>query len=451
MSPPFSVPAIFVGLISLTFATPGIAQTSSTELPSIKGTLTLMQTLQIGLKNNLMLSAVREDINAALQETRIAKSQMRPQLSANVYTSFGDYGNILSSAGNVTPTNYLSVPSQGFADLNLTLMVPLYTNGRLQAGVRTARERERATLADVGGVEQETMLRITDAYYRTLLAGELAKTAQARLDADNELVKNTQALFSAGKGLEASVLRSKAERADAQRALTTSRNTERKALLDLKTVMGVRLDSEIVPADTLTFTPLKNDLLTEIANAQKERPELRAAKLRASAFSGVTQSRQGAQGVQVYGMAMADGFTSGANRTREGYTVALVVSLPVFDGGQRKAETSLARAQQRRAEAEARDLELRVENEVRQAWLDVETAEENYRTAQSALLSAKSAYDVTTLRVQNGKGLLVEQLDALASFTLAQSNLAQSLYDHALSVSRLRRATGKPTLQKDQR
>ncbi len=126
-------------------------------------------------------------------------------------------------------------------------------------------------------------------------------------------------------------------------------------------------------------------------------------------------------------MAMADGFTSHPQGTREGYTVGVVLSLPLMDGGQRRAETAQARARQERAEAEARDLELRVAVEVQQAWLDVQTAAENYRTAQAALQAAQAAYDVTALRVQNQKGLLVEQLDALAALTQARGNVAQAL------------------------
>ena len=127
------------------------------------------------------------------------------------------------------------------------------------------------------------------------------------------------------------------------------------------------------------------------------------------AATAQVRSARGSQGPQVAGMAMADGFTSHPQGTREGYTVGIVLSLPLLDGGQRRAETAQARARQERADAEARDLELRVAVEVQQAWLDAQTAAENYRTAQAALRAAQSAYEVTALRVQNQKGLLVEQ------------------------------------------
>ena len=420
------------------------AQTLGAGRPTLVGPLSVARAVQTGLRENLMLRAAHADVAAAAAETRVAKSQTQPQVSANTYLSYGDFSNILSTAPSVAPTNYLSVPAQGFADQNLTLLAPLYTSGRLSNLVRAASLRERAVTQDVGAVQAETGLRIKEAYYRALLAGEVIKVAQSRVDADIELVRNAQALFTAGKGLEASVRRGEAERADADRALTTARNNQAKALLDLKAAMGVQLDSDITLADPLTFLPPAGDLAKQLADAAQTRPELLASRSRVQAAEAQTRSVRGSQGPQVAGMAMADGFTSHPLGTREGYTVGIVISLPLLDGGQRKAETAQARAHAERADAERRDLELRVANEVTQAWLDVSTAAENYRSAQTGLQSAQASYDVTALRVQNQKGILVEQLDALAAVVQARGNVAQALYDHALAVARLQRAVGRP-------
>ncbi len=414
------------------------------DRPQQNGPLTLAQAIQIGLRENLMIRAADADVRAAGEDTRIARSQTRPQVSANTTLSFGDYNNILYTAGNVTPANYLSVPSQGFADQNLTLMAPIYTSGRLQAGVQAAAQRERAMILDAGGVRAEIALRITDAYYRALLGLENVKAAQARVEASAALVQTTRALFEAGKGLESSVRRVQAEQADAQRVLTTARNTQAKALLELKAAMGIRLDSDVTLRDALTFTVPTGDLAAQLADAARLRPELLAIRSRAQSAQSQTRSVRGSQGPQIYGMAMADGFTSHPQGTREGYTIGVVLSLPLVDGGQRRAESAQARARQERANAEASDMELRVGVEVQQAWLDVQTAAENYRTAQAALASAQSAYDVTALRVRSQKGLLVEQLDALATVTQARGNVAQALYDHSIANARLARAVGRP-------
>ena len=436
--------AALTALLGAVLAAPAGAQTLGEDRLQIQGALTVAQAVQTGLHENRMLRASRADVKAAAESTKIARSQTRPQLSANSYLTYGDSSNIFSSAPNVMPINSMIVPPSSFADLNFMLMIPLYTGGHLEHQVRAAAERERAATLDVSGAEAETALRIREAYYRALLAAAELTTAQARVEAAEEMGKTTRALFDAGKGLESAVQRVSAEQADARRMLTTARNSQAKALLDLKAAMGVRLDSDIRLADALAFTPPSGDLNSQLVDAARTRPELLSARARLAAAGYQTSAVRGSQRIQVAGVAMADGFTSRSMGTREGYSVGLVISMPLLDGGQRRAETAQARAQEERARAEAEDLELRVANEVQQAWLDVQTAAENYRNAQAALQAAQSAYEVTALRVQNQKSLLVEQLDALAALTQAHGNGAQALYDHSLAAARLRRAVGRP-------
>jgi outer membrane protein TolC len=443
---PAAIPLAGIGcaLLRLIVPAPVAAQTLGADRPQIQGPLTLAQAIRVGLSSNLMVAAAHADIRAAEAEKSAAISQTRPQVSANTYVSQGNTGNILATVGNVMPPNTLNVPQKGFADQNLTLMVPLFTGGRLQALVRAAAARERAVVADLDGVRAETSLQIKEAYYHTLLAVERVKAAKARVDATTEMVRTTQAQYAAGKGLEAAVRRVEAERAAAQRDLTFASTAQTKALLDLKMAMGVRLDSDITLTDPLVFAPPSGDLNSQLAAAVQTRPALLASRARLAALRQQTGAARAAQGPQVYGMAMADGFTSQPTGTRSGYTLGAVLSLPLLDGGQRRAETAQVQAQQERAEAELRDLELRVANEVQQAWLDLAAAAENYRTALSGLQAAQAAYNVTALRVQNQKGLLVEQLDALAALTLARGNVAEALFDHMLAAARLQRAIRRP-------
>src|SRR5262249_42079519 len=142
---------------------------------------------------------------------------------------------------------------------------------------------------------------------------------------------------------------------------------------------------------------------------------------------------RGSLGPQVFGAAMGDAFTTDDMGRNSGGTVGIVASIPLFDAGQRRAELGQAQAMRKRGELELKDIELKVAAEVRQAWLDVDTAAQNYKTAQAAVLSAQSAYDVVVLRVQNQKGILVEQLDALAALTQARTNLAQALYENSIA------------------
>lgn len=419
------------------------AQALAQDRPPIRGPLSVRQAIEMGLRYGLDVRAMQAEAQAAQEETRAARAMTRPQVSANTYLTTGDSPNMVPSSPGVLPSSALMVPPRAFADQNLALMVPLYTGGRLGSLVRAASERERAAQASVGEEQAATALMIRDAYYRALLADEMIKVAEARVNAAQELVRNAQAQFEAGKGIEASVHRAQAELADAQRMRTSAQNDRAKMLLELKATMGVRLDSEITLSDTLAFMPPTGDVEASLAEAARHRPELQAARARLAATGAQVGAAKGSLQPQVYGAAMADAFASRAMRSGTAYTVGVTISLPLFDAGQRRAEVAQARAMRARAEAELRNTELRVANEVRQAWLDVETAAQNYRTAQAALQAAQSAYEVIALRVQNQKGILVEQLDALAALVQARANRAQALYEHSIAHARLLRAIGR--------
>jgi outer membrane protein len=413
-------------------------------LPRISGPLSVQQAVDTALKGNLDVQAMQSEAAAASQETRAARAMTRPQVSANTYLSASSMPALLGSSPGVTPANTFIAPGRTIADQNLTLMVPLYTGGRLSSLVKAASGRESAAKAGIATAQADAALMVRGAYYRVLFAAEMVKVAQARLDAATEMVRVTKVQFEVGKTIEATVARAEAEQADAQRMLTTARNDQAKMLLDLKRAMGVRLDSEITLSDALTIGAYTSELSADLTEALRVRPELASSRARVDAAAAQLDAAKGSVKPQIYGSAMADAFAPGDMGRYSGATVALSMSFPLIDGGQRRAEIGQMEAMRRRSEAEQKDMQLRVAAEVRQARLDVESAEQNYRTAQAAVQSSQTAYDVIVLRVQNQKAILVEQLDALAALIQTRTNLAQSLFEHSVALARLRRAIGRP-------
>lgn len=414
------------------------------DRPRLSGPLSLQDAVDAAVRGNLELQAMRFEADAARQETRATKAMTRPQISANTYLSSGDMTNILSTPPGSFPSNALMVPPKRFIDQNLTLMVPLYTGGKLGSQVKAVSQRENAARANVSAAEADAVLMVKEAYFSVQLAGEMVKVAEARKDASSELGAVTRAQFEAGKSIQASVTRTDAERADAERMLASARNDRAKMLLELKRVLGVQLDSDITLSDALAMIPPAGDLNTHLSEAARSRPEIEAARARAESAKAQLGSAKGAYRPQVYGAAMADAFSAADMDKRVGGTVGIVVSFPLFDFGQHSAEIRQMEAMLRRSETELKDVQLRVAMEVRQARLDVETAEANYRAAESMAQSFKEAYDVMVLRVENQRSILVEQLDALAALTQSRANLAQALFDHSIAVARLQRAIGRP-------
>ncbi|MCO5297837.1 MAG: TolC family protein [Fimbriimonadaceae bacterium] len=405
--------------------------------------LSLADALAYGQKHNPVLRASEAAVAAARADANAAKGRLLPQLSASAWASQGDMPNMLRSAMGVDPASMVRAPQGEFFDANLMLMAPLHTGGWLSGKAAAASARERAARAETADARAEVSLRIREAYLRALVGADLVATQQARVRAAEAMVANARAQMEAGRGIEATVQRAEAELAEARRGETSAENARRKALLDLLETMGAPLDQSPELADALEGTRPRPTLEYSLAQADAARGELQAARRRLEAGRGDAESASGALHPQIYGFAMGDAFSPRDAMGRQaGVTFGVVVSVPIFDGGTRSAEAAGARSIVAQAQAEVDRVRLQVEKEVRQAWLDLETADRNLESAEAELAASQAAYDVIALRVQTGKGILVEQLDALTSLTRARSNRALALYDQGLALAHLDRAIG---------
>jgi outer membrane protein TolC len=407
--------------------------------PRLEGPLTLEQAIRAAETNSPTLQAARAEVEAAGQGTRAARARRAPQVSANGFAATSKPGAILTGAPGVMPQATMALPTGQTGLFNLMLMIPLFTGGVLESQTWAATAQERAARGELAEMAGETSLMVREAYLMALLTAENVVREETRVAAAEEMARTTRARFEAGKDIQASVQRAEAEQAMARRELTMARNEQAKAMLALKAAMGVDLQSPVTLPDRLGLAAPAGTLDDFIRIGRERRGSLLAARARVEVARAEARGAEGALRPQVYGTAMSDTST---DRMMSGGTLGVTVSFPLFDAGERRADVRRMRAMQARAEGLVRQAELNVERDVRQAWLDVLTAEENARSAQSSVESAQAAYDVVRLRVEAGKGILLEQLDALQVLVRARADLARALYDHSLARARLDRAAG---------
>jgi outer membrane protein TolC len=398
----------------------------------------LAEALQIAQQNSPVLKAAKSDVDGANAGAKAARAGTLPQLSVNGFATSGNNGSIVGSSPKVDPQVWMLAPTGGFVDGNLALMVPIFAP-RLQAVAGSASWQARAAMGDLSEARADLVLQVTEAYDRVLLARQIVLSEQAAVIAGSELVRTTQALFDSGKGIEATVQRSFAELSGAQRALTTARNEEAKSLIDLAAAMNVDFAKPLDPSDAFVVGDRPLSLDAALAKAKASRGVLLAARARMQAASADIRAAEGQRRPQLYGSLMGDT----TNRSdMGGLSAGLTLSYPLYDGGRVSAEVAEARSMNRKTAALLKQAEIGVEREIRRAWLDVESAHSNAISAEASVKAAEAAYEVTSLRVSAGKGIVLEQLDALEALVRAKSDLAQATFDQILAVARLSRAAG---------
>jgi outer membrane protein TolC len=432
---------------------PSSTDVAADVLPVVSAQLSLADALHLAGENNVELQQERATSESARADAESASSSLRPSISTTTYATTGDESSIVSSAPGVMPQNIFGVPRSGFADQDLMLMAPLSTGGTLQKRAQGAARAARGSALDVDAARLRVDEAVTQAYVNVLLQNALVSSAQARLTAEEEQVRITQQKVNTGGLAPVDLLREQAELADAQSGLTQANVNADLAIIDLKTDIGVSQTSTISLTDTLdtlaatTHVHSPATLAEAITIALDQRPEISAAQDRVNAAMSQLGAARGQYAPQVYGIGMADAMAGQDIRGSEGYTVGLVASVPLYDGGTRKANNDSASAALDRADADAKAASALVEKDVAQAWYSLQTAQQQVVSAQAEVTAAQQAYDLADLRYNAGKSTTAERLDALATMVRANASLAQAEGNLVVSLSGIELVEGNPRQQ----
>jgi outer membrane protein TolC len=424
-------------------AFPSVAEEARPEaFPVITGPRSVDDAIALALRQNPLIALGEREVDRAAAEVDAARATTQPTLSATGYAMTGNLDAMFTGPPGVAPMDMGMVPTGSYAAAGLRALLPLYTGGKLRATVRRAESLYRAAGANLTTLRLNVVVDARVKYHSALQAGELVKVYQQLVATEEENARVARDLYDQGKIPLFDLLRTQTELADAIQQLTNARNEEEAALARLKTTLGVDLSStpELAAPDAEGGAiPALSEALPA---ADKQRPELAALSQRVAAARQQVRQATAAYRPQVYAVG-AERFFGGSDIDSDnGGTVGVVASIPILDGGSRRAAVRAAEAQQAREQAAWESMRLQVREEATTAWLRAQTAQQNVVTSQAALTQAQEDYRIATERYRAGKSIVVELYDVLTALVKAQTNEVNARYELAIAAAELDRATG---------
>ena len=133
----------------------------------------------------------------------------------------------------------------------------------------------------------------------------------------------------------------------------------------------------------------------------------------------------------------------GASMSETGYSVGIVLSFPLLDGGMRAAREDGARASLEENQLKLRQLELETTGQVTSARARLVASLQNLDLSQVEVARAEEDWRIAHLRQLAGRALYVESLDALLALARARNNQVGALYSARLADADLIYATGR--------
>ena len=129
--------------------------------------------------------------------------------------------------------------------------------------------------------------------------------------------------------------------------------------------------------------------------------------------------------------------------TADGYSVGVVVTLPLFDGFQRENALKTAKARLDRATQGERLVRQQIARDVNQAALMLTAADKSVAASRQGLEQAEEEFRVVKERFESGRGIQLEILDAQVSLTRARFNAVAALSEYNSALAMWLRATGR--------
>lgn len=407
--------------------------------------LGLDQALQLALTRHPSLQVAASEEQAAQARVHEAEAAFWPKLGAGAYVNTGNVPMIVPGASSAEPQFWSLLPGGGLS-LNLSLMLPLYTGGRLQARLAQTRAEARAQVARTALALREVARETRRAYFDLLQAQAATETARLNLQQREEVQRLTRLRVELGAVALYVQRRMEAETASARQSLNTARAEQEGArarfLLSLGNALQQPFELTVPPPPA----PLASSLQEDVQKALAERSDLLVARALAESADERLQQVLSAYSPQLGLYAMGEQMRQpalGARPFEGGYQVGVVLSWPLFDG-ERDARQEEAEAMREARRHEVTGVEQRVSAEVAEARARLEAALANEELARTEQTAAETELSISRRRYEVGRGIYLEVLDALTALVRARQNVTASLRergraeaDYLYSVGRL--------------
>jgi len=311
-------------------------------------------------------------------------------------------------------------------------------------------ERARSSAAQVKSAQysyknaRELIVLVVVSNYLLVIADQSqVESALAQRDTAKVLFDQTTDQKTAGLAAAVDVLRSDVELQAREQRLIVARNSLAKQKLVLARAIGLPAGQSFDTTTPVDYRPLTTSTLEDAlqqayasrADYKSQTEQVRSAELQKKAASAErypTLSALVDYGVTGTNPASIHGTVNGTGE----------LQLPIFQGGRVHGDNLVADALLRRAKQRLEDLRAAIDQEVRDAFLDLQDTSQEVSVAKNAVRLATETLQQSRDRFASGVTDNIEVVQAQESLADANDAYIASLYRYNTAKISLARATG---------
>jgi outer membrane protein TolC len=409
--------------------------------------LSLHDAIQAAIDNNINVRLLRERIAAAQAAADTSLGTMLPNVSGyatgrNQTVNLAAFGIPQDRLGALGVPGGVTDPFSVY-DARASLVQNVFSLSLIQ------RWRAARTGVDVASLEAEVTKRDVMAtagllYMEAIRAEAAVKARQADIELSQQLLKLAQDRKKAGVATGLDVTREEVQLENTRQRLLVAQNDHESAKLNVIRALGIDFDVQLTLTDELALIKVASQSPTDaLVVARENRTELKAQitrqKLASLSLSSVTSERVPSLTLNGdYGWIGLKPEDALATRS-----VGLMLSVPIFDGGQREGRIAENRSRMRQESIRMKDVSDQITLEVRNALLTLDSSTQQVAVAEKGIELAMKELTFARDRFAAGLATNIEVTNAQTSVARARDNQIEALFRFNASRINLARAKGE--------
>ena len=395
-------------------------------------TWTADQVADIAVRNHPLVRQSESETAAAAARRGQAQAGLYPTVNFSAgYNRTRTFSGLIDQSRTI-PNEFL----QGDLSILLTDF------GRTRALVKSSDALVSSARESGVTVREDVAFAAKVGYFNVLRAGRNLDVKRETLRQRESLLKQAEAYFEAGIRAKIDVARAEANLYDARAQVSQAANDVRVARITLLNRMGVEGPADFLLSDSLAAETIPGSLPEWIAEADRNRPELKSLRERERAAAHAVRFAWGGYLPTLTGAA-GYGYSADEMPLVENYTLNMTLRYSLFSGFLTREQVKEAEASLSSARHQLTDTRRLVILQVEQAAYGVSEAAERIEARKKEREASDENLRLATARYEVGAGDIIEMIDAQVQMTQADTSTIDAQYDHSVSVATLLRAVGR--------
>lgn len=412
--------------------------------------LTLDFAIKQGLQYNLGSITSAQSIRQAQGQRYEALNALLPQVNGRLTENVQQTN--LAALG--LKINFPGIPKivgpYNYFDLRATLTQTVADMVKLR-NLRSSREIVKATELTAKDARDLVVLAIGGSYLQAGAALARVRTAQAQVETAQAVYKQAADRNAAGLNARIDATRTRVELQTEQQRLRSLQADYEKQKLTLARVVGLPLGQDFTLADEFPYQSLEGlNQQQAMDKAMANRADLQAAQSQVKAAELARKAAE-AERYPTAGISTDYGVIgTNPSQSHGTFTFMGTVNIPIYQGTRVKADILMADAALQQRKAELEDLRGRVDYDVRNAFIDLQSSSDQIEVAKSNVDLAREALEQARDRFAAGVADTVEVTQAQKSVATANNDYISAVYSHNLAKVTIARAIGQAEQQVQQ-